>query len=260
MHPTNTSDAFGLTPQQIEVMKSHPLIKYLCYVFIMKKLKFLLLAGIIATCALVTSLKSVGRVIPPRLTPQRPDVSSTAATGSTVSSTTTEKKMEKYNPETCAFPKDDDALKKLLTPEQYAITKKNGTERPFQNTYWNNHHAGIYVDVISKEPLFSSKDKFESGSGWPSFTKPIDKSVVVEKKDLEHGMVRTEIRSKRADSHLGHVFEDGPADKGGLRYCMNSASLKFIPLEKMKAEGYEDWLKLFTAKEILDAEKNPYKN
>ena len=168
-------------------------------------------------------------------------------------------KVQKYNPETCAFPKDDDALKKLLSPEQYAVTKKNGTERPFENTYWNNHHAGIYVDVISKEPLFSSKDKFESGSGWPSFTKPIDKSSIIEKKDSAHGMDRVEIRSKRADSHLGHVFNDGPADKGGLRYCMNSAALRFVPLEKLAEEGYEDYLKGFTEKEITDAKKYPFK-
>ena len=168
-------------------------------------------------------------------------------------------KVQKYNPETCAFPKDDDALKKLLSPEQYAVTKKNGTERPFENTYWNNHHAGIYVDVISKEPLFSSKDKFESGSGWPSFTKPIDKSSIIEKKDSAHGMDRVEIRSKRADSHLGHVFNDGPADKGGLRYCMNSAALRFVPLEKLAEEGYEDYLKGFTEKEITDAKKYTFK-
>lgn len=178
----------------------------------------------------------------------------------TSQTTTTEtKKVEKYNPETCAFPKDDDALKKLLTPEQYAITKKNGTERPFDNAYWNNHHPGIYVDVISKEPLFSSKDKFESGSGWPSFTKPINKGVVTEKSDTAHGMDRVEIRSTRADSHLGHVFTDGPKDKGGLRYCMNSASLRFVPLEKLTDEGYEDYLKLFTAKEIADAKARPFK-
>ncbi len=170
------------------------------------------------------------------------------------------KKVQKYNPETCAFPKDDDALKKLLTPEQYAVTKKNGTERPFENTYWNNHHAGIYVDVISKEPLFSSKDKFESASGWPSFTKPIDKSSIIEKKDAAHGMERVEIRSKRADSHLGHVFNDGPVDKGGLRYCMNSASLRFVPLEKLADEGYEDYLKSFSEKEIADAKKYPFKS
>lgn len=174
-------------------------------------------------------------------------------------SKTETKKVEKYNPETCAFPKDDAALKKLLTPEQYAITKKNGTERPFDNAYWNNHHPGIYVDIISKEPLFSSKDKFESGSGWPSFTKPINKGVVMEKADTAHDMDRVEIRSTRADSHLGHVFTDGPKDKGGLRYCMNSASLRFVPLEKLKDQGYEDYLKLFTAKEIIDAKAHPFK-
>ena len=184
---------------------------------------------------------------------------SKATSSATATAKKETKKVEKYNPETCAFPKDDDTLKKLLTPEQYAITKKNGTERPFDNAYWNNHHPGIYVDVISKEPLFSSKDKFESGSGWPSFTKPINKDVVVEKQDDSHGMDRVEIRSKRADSHLGHVFTDGPKDKGGLRYCMNSASLRFIPLEKLKEEGYEDYLKLFSTKEISDAQKHPYK-
>jgi len=165
----------------------------------------------------------------------------------------------KYDPVTCEFPKDDESLRKLLTPEQYAITKKNGTEKPFANAYWNNHHPGIYVDVISKEPLFSSKDKFDSGSGWPSFTQPLKKDVVVEKKDSSHGMSRIEIRSKRSDAHLGHVFDDGPSDRGGMRYCMNSASLKFIPLEKMKTEGYADWLKHFTSDEIKQAEKNPYK-
>ena len=166
--------------------------------------------------------------------------------------------MKKYNPETCAFPKDENALKKLLTPEQYAITQKNGTERPFENAYWNNHHPGIYVDVISKEPLFSSLDKFESGSGWPSFTQPISKNVILEKTDDSHGMNRTEIRSKRADSHLGHVFPDGPKEKGGLRYCLNSASLEFIPLEKMKELGYEDWLQIFSKEELDLAIKNPY--
>ncbi len=184
----------------------------------------------------------------------------TQNTKTTVETKSETKKVQKYNPETCAFPKDDDALKKLLTPEQYAVTKKNGTERPFENTYWNNHHAGIYVDVISKEPLFSSKDKFESASGWPSFTKPIDKSSIIEKKDAAHGMDRVEIRSKRADSHLGHVFNDGPVDKGGLRYCMNSASLRFVPLEKLADEGYEDYLKGFSEKEIADAKKYPFKS
>ncbi len=152
---------------------------------------------------------------------------------------------KKYNADTCSFPKNDDELRKLLTPEQFEITKKNGTERPFQNEFWDNKKPGIYVDIISKEPLFLSKDKFDSGTGWPSFTKPIQKDVVMEKSDKGHGMTRTEVRSKRADSHLGHVFNDGPADKGGLRYCINSGSLRFIPLDKMQAEGYEDYLKYF---------------
>ncbi len=164
---------------------------------------------------------------------------------------------EKYNPETCAFPKDDQALKGLLSPEQYAITKQNGTEAPFSNAYWNNHHPGIYVDVISKEPLFSSKDKFDSGTGWPSFSKPLKKAAVVEKKDMSYGMVRKEVRSSRADSHLGHVFDDGPGEEG-LRYCINSGSLKFIPLESMQSEGYEDWLTLFNEKDWALAKENPW--
>lgn len=175
---------------------------------------------------------------------------SSAAKGSTV--------KEKYNPETCAFPKDDKALRGLLSPEQYEITKKNGTEMPFRNAYWDNHHAGIYVDVISREPLFSSKEKFDSGTGWPSFTGPLKKAAVVEKSDTSHGMVRKEVRSARADSHLGHIFDDGPG-KDGLRYCINSGSLTFIPLEKMKEEGYEDWIGHFSDKEIQDARQNPYK-
>src|SRR5690349_19652414 len=121
-------------------------------------------------------------------------------------------------------------LKKKLSSEQFAVTQQCGTEPPFRNAYWNNHKPGIYVDVVSGEPLFSSLDKFDSGTGWPSFTQPIKGTGIVEKKDAELGMVRTEVRSKLADSHLGHLFDDGPADKGGLRYCINSASLKFIPV------------------------------
>ncbi len=135
-------------------------------------------------------------------------------------------------------------LKKKLTPEQYQVTQQCGTEPSFQNAYWNNHAAGIYVDIVSGEPLFSSTDKFDSGSGWPSFTQPIDKKKIIEKKDSTHGMERTEVRSSKADSHLGHLFDDGPGPNG-LRYCINSASLRFVPKEKMKAEGYEAYLPLF---------------
>jgi peptide-methionine (R)-S-oxide reductase len=132
-----------------------------------------------------------------------------------------------------------------LSPEQYRVTQENGTERPFQNEYWNNKNPGIYVDVVSGEPLFASSDKFDSECGWPSFTKPIESENVVEKQDATHGMVRTEVRSTHGDSHLGHVFDDGPADQGGLRYCINSASLKFIPLAELEKQGYGRYLQLF---------------
>src|SRR5262249_39724749 len=133
-------------------------------------------------------------------------------------------------------------LKKKLSSEQFAVTQQCGTEPAFHNAYSDNHKPGIYVDVVSGEPLFSSLDKFDSGTGWPSFVKPLNGTDIVEKSDRALGMARTEVRSKVADSHLGHVFDDGPADKGGLRYCINSASLKFIPLEEMDQAGYSQYL------------------
>jgi peptide-methionine (R)-S-oxide reductase len=132
-----------------------------------------------------------------------------------------------------------------LSPEQYHVTQENGTERPFTGEYWDNHEPGIYVDVVSGEPLFASVDKFESGSGWPSFTKPIESSNVFEKRDFSHLMIRTEVRSTNGDSHLGHLFNDGPRDRGGLRYCINSASLKFIHLDDLESQGYGEYTKLF---------------
>jgi len=144
-----------------------------------------------------------------------------------------------------AFRKPSDAeLKKQLTPEQYQVTQHEGTEAPFRNAYWNNHEAGIYVDVVSGEPLFSSLDKFESGTGWPSFTKPLGEEVVNARTDRSLFSARTEVRSRLADSHLGHVFDDGPAPTG-LRYCMNSASLRFVPVARLEAEGYGEYLPLF---------------
>jgi len=129
-----------------------------------------------------------------------------------------------------------------LTPEQFRVTQQNGTERPGTGAYLDNHEPGIYVDIVSGEPLFASSDKFESGCGWPSFTKPIEPAHVAELRDVTHGMIRTEVRSTHGDSHLGHVFPDGPRDRGGLRYCINSASLRFVHRDDMEAEGYGAYL------------------
>jgi peptide-methionine (R)-S-oxide reductase len=145
--------------------------------------------------------------------------------------------MPKYN-------KNPEALSRL-TPEQFRVTQRDGTERPFDNEYWDNKEPGIYVDVVSGEPLFASVHKYDSQSGWPSFTQPIDSENIVENVDTDYGMTRTEVRSSNGDSHLGHVFPDGPRDEGGLRYCINSASLRFVPLDELESEGYGAYRKLF---------------
>ncbi len=139
------------------------------------------------------------------------------------------------------YVKDPEMIAKL-TPEQYRVTQQSGTERPGTGQYLDNKEPGIYVDIVSGEPLFASSDKFESGCGWPSFTKPIEPAHVNEIRDTTHGMIRTEVRSAHGDSHLGHVFEDGPRDRGGLRYCINSASLRFVPRDQMEAQGYGAYL------------------
>jgi peptide-methionine (R)-S-oxide reductase len=145
---------------------------------------------------------------------------------------------------TTQYTKDPTAVEKL-TPEQFAVTQQDATEPAFRNEFWDNHEDGIYVDVVSGEPLFSSTDKFDSGSGWPSFTKPLEKAHVVEKEDKSFWMTRTEVRSSNGDSHLGHLFDDGPVADGGMRYCINSAALRFVPVAELEAQGYGDYLKLF---------------
>jgi peptide-methionine (R)-S-oxide reductase len=151
------------------------------------------------------------------------------------------KHMSKHN-------RNPEAMSRL-SPEQYRVTQRNGTEPPFDNAYWDNKEPGIYVDVVSGEPLFASVSKFDSNCGWPSFTKPLEPENVVENSDSSHGMTRTEVRSSHGDSHLGHVFPDGPREEGGLRYCINSASLRFVPLDQLENEGYGAYRKLFDTQE-----------
>ncbi len=153
--------------------------------------------------------------------------------------------MDKSNLNNSSYKKKDKReLEKYLTKLQYEVTQNNATESPFQNEYFNEFRPGVYVDITTGEPLFISSEKFESGCGWPSFSKPISESVIINLTDNSHGMKRTEVRSKIGDAHLGHVFEDGPIHSGGLRYCINSVSLKFIPKENMEKEGYGEFLKL----------------
>ncbi|MBB2959077.1 peptide-methionine (R)-S-oxide reductase MsrB [Pseudoclavibacter helvolus] len=145
------------------------------------------------------------------------------------------------------YTKDQDAIARL-TPEQYAVTQQSATERPFDNEFWHNDDRGLYVDIVSGEPLFASTTKYDSGCGWPSFTKPLSAENIVENSDTSLGMRRTEVRSAAADSHLGHVFDDGPVDQGGLRYCINSAALRFVPLGDLETDGYGQYIGLFEHK------------
>ena len=149
---------------------------------------------------------------------------------------------------TTDYRKDPTAIAQL-SKRQFAVTQEDATEPPFRNEFWDNHDDGIYVDIVSGEPLFSSTDKFDSGSGWPSFTRPIEPANVVRNSDRTLGMLRTEVRSTNADSHLGHLFDDGPVADGGLRYCINSAALRFVPVDELDAQGYGDYRSLFTSKE-----------
>lgn len=151
----------------------------------------------------------------------------------------------KSNPKNVSnFNQDKEKLSETLSPLSYYVTQENGTEPPFSHAYDKEFRKGIYVDIVSGEPLFASSHKYDSGCGWPAFSRPIKAEMLVTRDDFSHGRTRTEVRSRGADSHLGHVFEDGPEEMGGLRYCINGASLKFIPLEEMQAEGYEEWITL----------------